>query len=584
VTLSPRFRANLGLLVVGSLGLTYGFTALAIARRSGTATTYAGSSVIAAWCFVSAGLALVAAGLVRFRGRPRVGALSIFAGLIWFAPIWEGWEGGPALVRTIGMLAASFVFPVLVHLVVAAAGQPMSRAATALAGSTYILIGLPAVIVVLIRDPYLDPYCWANCTTNVFDASSRPELARQVGQVQLWNTAAGAVALAITCIVGLSKAFGTGPRRYWEVLPSGALLAAATVAHTVLMRRRPLEDPSAPGYATVFVIRSGAVVLIAVGLAWSLLHARRQRRLVARIVTTLDQAPPVGALDSALAQAVGDPNLRISYWLPAVDHYADAHGHQVPDPTADASVTTTPLVRNGQTVAVVAHHTDPAELERGLGSAARLALDNERLQADVRARMHDLDQSRMRIVEAADIRRRSLEHDLHDGAQQSLLGLSYDLRLARSTAEASGDTELAALFDSAVVEVREAFSELRDLAHGIFPAVLTAAGLCPSVNSLADAAHLSVDVDCALDQRYPVAVETAGYVVAAGGIDAAIRCGARRAAVLVGRRDAGLTVEVTHDGGDVFPAMIDVADRVGAAGGRFVVEGRRISAEIPCES
>jgi signal transduction histidine kinase len=482
------------------------------------------------------------------------------------------------------MLAASFVFPVLVHLVFAAAGQPMSRAATALVGSTYILIGLPAVIVVLIRDPYLDPYCWANCTTNVFDASSRPELARQVGQVQLWITAASAVAFAITCIVGLSKAFGAGPRRYWEVLPGGALLGAATVAHTVLLRRRPLEDPSAPGYAAVFVIGCGAVVLIAVGLAWSLVHARRQRRLVARIVATLDQAPRVGALDSALAQAVGDPSLRISYWLPDVGHYADAHGHQVPDPTADASVTTTPLVRNGQTVAVVAHHTDPAELERGLGSAIRLALDNERLQADVRARMHDLDQSRMRIVEAADVRRRSLERDLHDGAQQSLLGLSYDLRLARSTAEASGDAELAALFDSAVVEVREAFCELRDLAHGIFPAVLTAAGLCPSVNSLADAAHLSVDVDCALDQRYPVTVETAGYVVVAGGIDAAIRCGARRAAVLVGRRDAGLTVEVTHDGGDVFPAMIDVADRVGAAGGRFVVEGRRVSAEIPCES
>jgi signal transduction histidine kinase len=584
VTRLPRLRAILGLLVVGSLGLTYGLTALVIARRFGTATTYAGSSVFAAWCFVSAGLALVAAGLVRFRGRPRVGALSIFAGLIWFAPIWEGWEGGPALVRTIGMLAASFVFPVLVHLVLAAAGQPMSRAATAFVGSTYTLIGLPAVIVVLIRDPYLDPYCWANCTTNVFDATSQPDLARQVGQLQSWITAAAAVTFAITCIGGLTKAFRAGPRRYWEVLPGGGLLGAATVAHTVLLRRRPLEDPSDAGYAAVFVIGSGAVALIAVGLAWPLSYARRQRRLVARIVATLDQAPPVGTLDSALAQAVGDPNLRIAYWLPAVGHYTDAHGRQVPDPTADTSVTTTPLVRDGQTVAVIAHHTDPAELERGLGSAVRLALDNERLQADVRARMHDLDQSRMRIVEAADLRRQSLEHDLHDGAQQSLLGLSYDLRLARSTVEAAGDAQLTALFDSAIDDVREAFSELRELAHGIFPAVLTAAGLCPSITSLTDTAHLPVDVDCTLDQRYPVAVETASYMVAARGIDAATRCGAHRAAVLVARRDAGLVVEVTHDGRDVFPAMIDVADRVGAARGRFVVQGHRISAEIPCES
>lgn len=472
----------------------------------------------------------------------------------------------------------------LVHVVLATAVRPMTRMVGTFIGSTYGLVGLCAIVVALIRDPYLDPDCWANCTTNLFEVSSRPELARQVANVQRWITAAIALALTITCVVKQAKTFGVGLRRSWEVLPGGSLVGGATMAYMVLLQRQPLEDPGEPGYASVFFIRCGAVVVIAVGLGGALLQARRQRRSVARIVATMDQAPPVGALDSALAIAVGDPSLRISYWLPAVGNYADAHGRHVPDPSADASVTATPVVRSGETVAVVTHRTDPIELERAFGSAARLALDNERLQADVQVRMQDLAESRARIVEAADERRRSLERDLHDGAQQSLLGLSYDLRLALSTADAGGDQELAEVFDSAITDVREAFGELRQLAHGIFPAALTAAGLCPAVFSLADSASVNVDVDCALDERHPPAVETAGYVVVAAGLQAAVDCGAQRVAVTIGRRANLLVVEVTHGGTNDPPDMLHVADRVGAAGGTLVVEERRITAEIPCAS
>src|SRR4029077_7382173 len=134
------------------VGLAYVFAALVTARGSGATTTYAGRSAVVAWWFVAAGLALFAAGLIVFRSRPHIGALSVLAGVLWFAPIWDGWEGGPALLRTVGMLAASFVFPVLIHLVLAANGPPMTRAARALIGMTYLGIGLCAVVVVLIRD------------------------------------------------------------------------------------------------------------------------------------------------------------------------------------------------------------------------------------------------------------------------------------------------------------------------------------------------------------------------------------------------------------------------------------------------
>ena len=179
----------------------------------------------------------------------------------------------------------------------------------------------------------------------------------------------------------------TSVRRNWKALPGGVLFGVATVSYYVLRRQHPLEDPSHAGYATVFILRCAAVVLIAIGLAAVLLDTTRRRRSVARIVATLDEAPPVGGLDSALARALGDTSLRICYWLPAAGRYVDADGREVPDPSTDTSVTATPLVRNGQTVAVVSHHSDPVELEQRLGSAIRLALDNERLQADMYVRM-----------------------------------------------------------------------------------------------------------------------------------------------------------------------------------------------------
>ena len=202
MTWSPRWRATPGALVIGSLGLTYAFAAWSIGRDSGIGTTYPGHSTVAAWSFVTAGLALIAAGLVTVRRRSHVGVLAVLAGFLWFAPIWEGWQGGPAIVRTIGMLAASFVFPAIAHLVLAATGTPMSRAAVWLVGATYVLVGLCAAVVVLVRDPYLDPYCWANCTTNVFDVTSQPELARQISSLQLGITAASALVLIMMCGLG----------------------------------------------------------------------------------------------------------------------------------------------------------------------------------------------------------------------------------------------------------------------------------------------------------------------------------------------------------------------------------------------
>ena len=195
VTSSRRSGAIQGVLVVAAIvSLAYALTATSVARGSGTTTTYAGHSVALAALFATAGLALFAAGLLVAGGRPNLGILAVVAGLLWFAPVWEGWADGPALVRTLGMLAASFVFPVLVHVVVR--GEPFAVRGRGAARGCDLRPrrGRVPWRSLLVRDPYLDPYCWANCTANVFDIRSEPELARRMMRWQSWITTGCAAA------------------------------------------------------------------------------------------------------------------------------------------------------------------------------------------------------------------------------------------------------------------------------------------------------------------------------------------------------------------------------------------------------
>ena len=579
---SSRSAPGLARLGVASLGLICATTAWSIVHGSGAFTTYAGRYEWAATLFVTSGLGLIAAGLITGRRRPLVGALSVVAGFVWFAPAWEGWEGGPALVRAGGMLAGWLVFPVLLHVVLIAVMPSKSRVTWVVVGSTYALLGLGAVVLALVRDPYLDPHCWTDCTTSLFVIGARPRLASAVRTASLWVTACAAVALIAICLSRWSLP-GTR-RRHGIVLAGGVLLGLAMAAHSLMTLRRGFEDPSASSFAIVFLARCSATLLIAGGLLWSPVYSRRVRRAVARVVAELDDASALGTLQTALAHATRDPDLRVAYRLPGVDGYCDAHGHPIHEPSSMGRTVATPVVRNDERIAVISHVTDAAELDRLLGSDLRLALDNERLQAEVLAQMNDLKESRERIVEAGDERRRVLERNLHDGAQQSLLGLSYDLRRARATAATNGDEHVVELLDWASSEVAQALAELRELAHGIFPAVLSQAGIGAAVTSLAETAPIPVDVHCTVTARLSAPVETAVYAVVADGLEAASQADATSATVRITRRDDHVIVDVTPDRTDVFSDMVHLADRVGAIGGTLLTESSGLRAEIPCAS
>jgi signal transduction histidine kinase len=573
-----RVAAGLG-------GLAAAAGALAIAEGPGRSTTYAGSSAAGTTLTVCAGVGLIAAGLViRLARRPgRTGDLALGAGLCWFAPEWAAWQDGPPLIPSIAMVAAGFTFPLIVHLVLThPTGRAGSKPARVLVTAVYAEALLTAAALALFRDPYFDPGCLANCTVNSFLVRPLPSLARAVEVGDRWFTAAAALALIAVCAGRQARASAPARQRLLPVHLPAIGFAAAVVARSAVLQETAVEDPFNTALFTIFAIGSAAVTLLAAGLISGVARARGERRAVARIAANLDQAPAPGFLQSALAQSLHDPGLRIAYWLPGAQRYADPSGQAVPEPSAMPGRTVTRLTRNGRVIVAITHSGAVPAIETQLGPAIRLGLENERLQAELLAQLEELRASRARIVQAADAERRWLERDLHDGAQQRLLALSYDIRLARAAAQADGDTQAELTLAAAAGETQAALEDLRELAHGIYPAVLAEAGLGPALATLADTAPLPVDIRQVADRRYPAEAEAVAYFTVAEALDDAARRGADHAAVSLAREGGQLVVTVEDNGSGGASPMVAAADRVGALGGTLSSGPNICRAEIPC--
>jgi signal transduction histidine kinase len=574
-------------LAAGLAGLAAAAGALAVAEGPGRSTTYAGSSAAGAALTLSAGLALIAAGLVICLGRRprRTGDLALLAGFTWFAPVWAAWQNGPPLIPSLAMALGGFTFPLIVHLVLAYPdGRASPAPARALIAAAYVEALLAAAVLALFRDPYLDPGCLANCNVNFFLVRSLPSLAHAAGIADRWFAAAAAAALIAICAARLVAGSRPARRRLLPVAVPAIMFAAAVAARAVALQRTTVEDPFNAALFTIFAVASAAIVLLAAGLISGVARARAERRAIARIAVNLGEAPVPGSLQSALAEALHDPELRIAYWLPGPQRYVDASGHAVPEPAATSGGTVTRLMRSGRTIAAITHSGAAPGLDSHLGPAITLGLENERLQAELLAQLEELRASRARIVETADAERRRLERDLHDGAQQRLLALSYDIRLARASAEADGDTAAQMTLATATEQTGAALQELRELAHGIYPAVLAEAGLAPALATLADTAPLPVQIRQADNRRYPAPVEATAYFTVAEAIDDAARRGADRAAVTVTQERGRLVVTVEDNGTSRDAPMVTLTDRVGALGGSLYLKQTACRAEIPCAS
>jgi signal transduction histidine kinase len=250
--------------------------------------------------------------------------------------------------------------------------------------------------------------------------------------------------------------------------------------------------------------------------------------------------------------------------------------------------------RDGEHVAALVHDSaldEERQLLEGVGAAAGMSLENARLQAELRARVEELRGSRARVIDAGQKERQRLERDLHDGAQQRLIALSLRLSLLdrRLAAEPETREELAA----ARREVALSLEELRDVARGIHPAVLSGHGLAVAVESLAARAPLPVRLALDVVGRLPEQVEVAAYYVVSESLaNVAKHAQAREARVSLEHQQRRLVVEVVDDGvggadTERGSGLRGLADRVEALGGRLRVwtplgGGTRVRAEIPC--
>jgi signal transduction histidine kinase len=303
-------------------------------------------------------------------------------------------------------------------------------------------------------------------------------------------------------------------------------------------------------------------------------------RAVAR--SLLASRLPAGApVRETLARSLGDRTLSIAYWLPDRGEFVDERGARVPLPEPGSGRAWTAVELDGRRVAAIIHdailETTP-ELVEATAAAASLALDNERLKAELRARVEELRASRVRIVEASSVARRKVERDLHDGAQQQLVAMAVELRLLRG--RVSGNAAAIDLLDRIESKLSTALEELRDLAQGLHPGILTDRGLAPALESLAARTPLDVECDIDLPTRPPASVEAVAYFVVNEALTNVLKYARASRAVIRARYEGReLVIELRDDGvGGVDETrgtgIQGLRDRVGALDGIIDVDSR----------
>lgn len=348
-----------------------------------------------------------------------------------------------------------------------------------------------------------------------------------------------------------------------------------------------------PAFETIRLVTFASLGLAPIAFLYALLDARLARGEVAELLVEL-RANPTAGLQAPLARALRDPSLRLAYWLPQFDSWTDQDGKEVPPPIADERQAVRTIYRENEPMAALLFDRsleDEQELLKTVEATTGIALENGRLRAELRARLQELRGSRIRVLEASRQERQRLERDLHDGAQQRLVALSLELGLLveSSTADPEVKERLARVKD----EVSGSLEELRDVARGIYPAVLSGHGLAVALESLMARAAVPVDLTVDVDDRLPPAVEVAAYYViceALTNIDK--HAHATSAMVRVSRTDTTLVVDIVDDGVGGAQAsngsgLRGLADRVDALGGFLwtstpVAGGTGVHAEIPC--
>jgi len=538
------------------------------------------------------GLAFLVAGLIALDRRPEysIGTLMIAFAVVSYFGNWGNLQ--VAMVPLVGLAGQQFGAAILAQTVLSyPTGRLRTRFDRVVIGVIYGVGAATCAVIVLAFDPRADG-C-ARCAWEPAPFPSRPAVLTAL----LVSQRAGAVLVSLFLAAVWLRWRRSTPAERRALTPLWAGICIIGVVYLLGAFASP-DTTGDPFAYLIWELQSVLQMTLPAVFVWGLLSARLARSAVGDLVVEFERPLRPGELRTLLARTLGDSSLELLFALRDPPRWVDADGRAsdlsaaISDAGLNRRATVTVADLAGQPLAALVH--DPAldqGLVRAVAVAAGIRIENERLHADVRAQLEEVRASRQRIVEAGDRERRRVERNLHDGAQQRLAALALSLAMLRDRARA--DAALAGSLDQTAAELRRAIAELRELARGIHPAILTEEGLPAAVDSLAARSSVPVHVHADFDERLAEPVEAVGYFVVSESIANVVKySGACAARVDLSRADGVLVVEVSDDGvGGADPSrgsgLRGLEDRVAAVRGAFSVQsppggGTRIRAEIPC--
>ena len=437
--------------------------------------------------------------------------------------------------------------------------------------------------------------CNAACPANGFMIADRPTIADGLLSSNITTHYLFAVRSAVFLYLIYRLATATRPRRrallpvYVPVLLTIALLVVFYAARVELVH---LDAGALSNLSLLATIGIGAApygFLVSVVVS-TFFAATALKTIVSRLV----ESPSATQLRTTLADALDDPSLELGFRLEQADSFVDSSGEPLSS-TPPAGQSSSPVTRNGETVAVIMHDTaldtDP-ELLEAAGQALLLAIENGRLTAELQSTNAELRATRARIVATGDAERRRIERDLHDGAQQHLVALSIRVGQAREFA----DPEAAQRLDDVGTELEEILEELRDLAHGLYPPVLRDFGLREALASVARRSAPPAKLEAPAIGRYSEDVEAAVYFCCLESLQNVAKHAGSGTTAVIGllERDGRIEFEVVdqgvgfdlESGWGSGSGYTNMTDRMAGVGGTLSVDsapgrGTRVGGSVP---
>jgi signal transduction histidine kinase len=493
----------------------------------------------------------------------------------------NAWEAGPfpLYASVFGYLDVIFGAWALLRYPAPALGRPQRYF---LAVLTCWLIGGPAFLAVISRPN------WQGFRATIW----WPGL---LANEPIYNDASlifyvGAIALALV-FLGLLLGRFIEARGLDRMFITPILVAAvvSTVAAAAVLTRTFIAGPS----DDLSTIEGLAELSVPLAFLISVIQRRMARGGVADLAVRVASPAQPDAVRRELRRVLHDPQLDVCYWVPASMRYVDADGHPADLGQLRAGRLEIPVTGSDGRTKLAVILIDPSAgrdqlLLEGALSASRMALENERLQADLRTQLAETRESRARLLEHGLAERRALERNLHDGAQARLVGLAARLAAIRA---GTADAAVTSALDHAGRELLLALGQLRDLARGILPGILSQSGIGPAVEVVVEGLPIQVSLNMTA-RRYRPAIEATTYFVICEALANTVKhAGCRSADVRVWEANQILHVRVQDQGRGGAqpgsPGLAALADRVEAVGGDISIDsppgvGTTLRARIPC--